>query len=1519
MSHYIPFITDDGYHIGVMKSSSATPADADWDNQDNVILLAGQSKVKSLWSFEDGGDYHIATQQENGRVAYHVFDPVTDAFLTRDEFVVAADATPPTDHACGIALRADGDVLIFYMDGAAIDLAHKESGTWTTNVEIEAASIGGLSVIGPDSSDRITAVYADATGIRTRSVASDNSLGTETTVDAAHDDATFVVGPGVIDSANLITVPYIDVSNDVSTAQWTSAAAPTPINIKADVSDKNVVGHGTYTTQEQTARNSSSQIAGATGTNEKQAQSFQADGPAELQSLTLSMSINNSPTDNLEISIQTDSSGEPSGTKLATVTVAASDLPGPTTDVRFALQTFIGSGITHWIVGERSGARDTTNVVVLGHHTAGTYSNGSRSHLDSGSWVNESANDVTFSIDDVNQIGPVACLALDGTDVHLIYSDDDVTTPTLDLFHDDDASVAGGGTETEVEDAVTAIRVSMAKGTTDLLYCFDDNGTLKFAQITLGGTGVTITVPAPKAFSLTGQLPIVGTGVQVDTPVPEAFTLAGQLPIVGTGVIVTTPAPNAFTLAGQEPITIETGVTIVTPTPKTFTLAGQLPTIETGVTIVTPAPRGYTLAGQLPAVGTGVIVTTPVPKAFTLNGFDPVINIGVNVINPLGSFTLAGQLPIVGTAAEVIVPVPKAFTITGQIPIIGTGVDVTVPAPTAFTLAGFDPVINIGVNVINPLGTFTLTGQDPTIETGASVLTPLGTFTLTGQLPTIETGVTVITPAPKSYTLTGFDPAVSIGLNVTVPAPKAFTLAGQLPAAGTSVLVITPAPNAFTLTGFDPVITTGEAVDVIVPAPTAFTLAGQLPIVGTGVDITNPLGTFTLAGQLPIVGSGASVALPAPKLYTLSGLVPRAGTSVLVDVPSKVFTISGTFETGGPIPVVESFTNADGGNDFTRNIIKPSGVVETDLLLCLIVLDNDGDPHTITAPSDTVPWVQLENSGSPNNLINAGLFYKVVTATAEPASYTWTFSRQEFWGIHMMRISGVDITDPINAHSFAINNSQPGTPTPSDDFDAFLLDITCSRTNCLLIHHLGSTKRISDSIHAPGLLETVTVLADYGGSAGVRQGAAWEPFATGGETGDRLWHIHDNIAPELQERTTALLGIQPAKLNDSTVPIVGSGASVASPSKAFTLAGLIPRIGTSALVVTPVPKAFTLAGQLPTIETGVAIITPLGTFTLTTQLPIVGTGVIVDNPLGTFTLAGQLPIIGIGTIVTTPAPKAFTLTGFDPVIAIGVNVINPLGTFTLAGQLPIVGTGVIVDNPLGTFTITGFLPTIDIEVGLEVIVPLGTFTLAGQVPSLAFGVNVITPAGSFILTGQLPTIETGVAIITPLGTFTLAGQLPIVGSGVNIVNPLKTFTLNNFAPAVASGVGIPVPLQTYTLTGFTPIIGISALITVPTPKVYTLTGFDPVITLVHEIKIPLHTFTLTGFSPDILSNRPLFAVEGANNLDLTPPWEDIDKIRYLFKNFAILRNLLEDGTDGQFTTSDGKTALVRGGIIIDLF
>ncbi len=214
-----------------------------WENQDNSLLPLGNSRIMSLWSYEDSSDIHIATQQENGRVAYHVFDPGTDAWTTVDEQVAVAGDTnfdaAPTLPAVTMALRADGDVVIVaaYTDSDAtpnqrLRVFTRQGSTWAN----EGAADGAVAdtdysngiMIGPDGSDRISWTVADNTNddVDLMSIDSVDAIDGPDEVTATSDTATLLVGPGVIDSANKIYVPYIFSDNQVRTASWTCGTSP---------------------------------------------------------------------------------------------------------------------------------------------------------------------------------------------------------------------------------------------------------------------------------------------------------------------------------------------------------------------------------------------------------------------------------------------------------------------------------------------------------------------------------------------------------------------------------------------------------------------------------------------------------------------------------------------------------------------------------------------------------------------------------------------------------------------------------------------------------------------------------------------------------------------------------------------------------------------------------------------------------------------------------------------------------------------------------------------------------------------------------------------------------------------------------------------------------------------------------------------------------------------------------------------------------------------------------------------
>jgi len=207
-----------------------------------------------LWAYEDGSDIHVATYQQNGRIAYHVFDPGGDTWTTLDEEVAvvgdtgyAAAPTNDDEYGISLALRSDGDVFLIWCSGDSNELhyALRESGSWGAVQQPNgSAQDGSVVAIGPDSSDRITWVFRNIAAVYLESISSTNVESGNIELDSSVDSNTIQrVAPGVIDSSNKIYVPYIDVDDKISVGSWTSGASPT-VNIDAVVGDNTVKGNG---------------------------------------------------------------------------------------------------------------------------------------------------------------------------------------------------------------------------------------------------------------------------------------------------------------------------------------------------------------------------------------------------------------------------------------------------------------------------------------------------------------------------------------------------------------------------------------------------------------------------------------------------------------------------------------------------------------------------------------------------------------------------------------------------------------------------------------------------------------------------------------------------------------------------------------------------------------------------------------------------------------------------------------------------------------------------------------------------------------------------------------------------------------------------------------------------------------------------------------------------------------------------------------------------------------------------
>lgn len=259
MAFYTILLGNSGYDIVALKATTAPTTGTNWSEQDGSVRVeTSGGKVVSMWAVEDSSDIHIATQQEtDGRVRYHVFDPGTDTWTTKNEYVASVGDHSSFDgdatfSGCSISLRSDGDVVIAFtvFNSGIVDdgvLIISKTTNWGAIQIVEETSRSPV-LIAAASDDRITCAYnkSDTDTVRTRSLSNTDTLGTAIDVDTTADTATSLVGYGVVDTANELWVPYIDASDQISVAQWTSAADPTgDVTIHANVSDNTVKGNST--------------------------------------------------------------------------------------------------------------------------------------------------------------------------------------------------------------------------------------------------------------------------------------------------------------------------------------------------------------------------------------------------------------------------------------------------------------------------------------------------------------------------------------------------------------------------------------------------------------------------------------------------------------------------------------------------------------------------------------------------------------------------------------------------------------------------------------------------------------------------------------------------------------------------------------------------------------------------------------------------------------------------------------------------------------------------------------------------------------------------------------------------------------------------------------------------------------------------------------------------------------------------------------------------------------------------
>ena len=141
--------------------------------------------------------------------------------------------------------------------------------------------------------------------------------------------------------------------------------------------------------------NTTQYFVGELTPSEQAAQSITLTSKTYIKQITLTITANNSPIDDVEVALQLSASSEPDGTDIAVT--AAVDVAGASSyTFTFSTVQTMDADVEYWFVVRRTGSLDATNNynLSIGDGIAGE---GTKT-LDDGTWSSLSGNDFVFSL-----------------------------------------------------------------------------------------------------------------------------------------------------------------------------------------------------------------------------------------------------------------------------------------------------------------------------------------------------------------------------------------------------------------------------------------------------------------------------------------------------------------------------------------------------------------------------------------------------------------------------------------------------------------------------------------------------------------------------------------------------------------------------------------------------------------------------------------------------------------------------------------------------------------------------------------------------------------------------------------------------------------------------------------------------------------------------------------------------------------------------------------------------------------
>jgi hypothetical protein len=603
---------------------------------------------------------------------------------------------------------------------------------------------------------------------------------------------------------------------------------------------------------------------------------------------------------------------------------------------------------------------------------------------------------------------------------------------------------------------------------------------------------------------------------------------------------------------------------------------------------------------------------------------------------------------------------------------IQSGGDVT-RSPDADTLAitEYAPTAEITHFASPAADTLSLTGATPTVRIALFVTPAAASLSITGAAPSVEV-THFAAPTNDALVTTGAAPSAEI-IHIRGPPVDTLVLTGQQPTASIARFAA-PAQDALALTGSAPSV---EITHFRQPAADALVITGQAPVIPAAITRTPAADTLTLTGNAPSV-EVEHFAQPAADALVLTGNAPSVERTRTVQPDPDSLALTGS----APSVEITHFRQpAADALALTGN--APSAEITR-------FAEPAQDALAFTGQTPTAELSYTAFPAADTLLLTGAAPTLELPHIRQPGADTLTLTGQEPTapaGDNHVRQPDTDaLALTGNAPSVEITHFRQPTA------DALVLTgnaPTLGRTRT--VQPASDTLTLTGNAPTLGRTRTVQPAADSLVLAGAAPTAEIDHVR--GPATDSL--VLTGNAPSVERARTvqpdpdtlSITGQQPTVLatgsispDADTLILTGNAPSAditrfSQPAQdALTLTGAAPNVEITRFSQ-PDADALALTGAAPTVFVPSVSLPAADSLTITGNAPLLGGDESVSPAADTLSLTGAAPTLKREHFAS-PSADTLTLTGSAPTAGTDLIASPATGTLLLSSDAPAIGTDI---------------------------------------------------------------------------------------------------------------------------------------------------------------------------------------------------------------------------------------------------